>query len=248
MAAEAHIAIAAEKIGQIGPLPITNTLLMSWITMSVLIAVSYIATHKMTLVPGGFQNIVETIFEFFADLVDSTVGDAKKASQFFAVVATFFFLILTSNYLGLLPGVGTIGFQNHDEFVPLLRSANSDFNTTFALAVTSLVLTHYLAIKNLGIRQYLGRFFSFSPIFLFVGLLELVSEFTKLFSLSFRLFGNIFAGETVLTTIGGLFAFVAPVPFLGLELVVGFVQALVFAILTLAFMQLLSTSHTAEEH
>lgn len=248
MAAEAHIAIAAEKIGQIGPLPITNTLLMTWIGMAVLVVVSFVATRKMALVPSGFQNAVESGFEFFSDLVDSTVGDAKKASQFFAIVATFFFLILISNYLGLLPGVGSIGFWRHDEFVPLLRSANSDFNNTFALAVISVVATHFLAIKNLGVKEYLGKFFSLSPIFLFVGLLELVSEFTKLFSLSFRLFGNIFAGDTVLTTIGGLFAFVAPVPFLGLELIVGFVQALVFSILTLAFMVLLTTSHKAEEH
>lgn len=240
------VAIAAEKIAQIGPLPITNSLLMTWIAMAFLVGVSFVATRRMTLVPSGLQNIVETIFETFSDLVDATVGDAKKASQFFAVVASFFFLIITSNYLGLLP-LSAFGFRWGGEFVPLLRSANSDLNTTLTLAVVSVAVTHYLAIKNLGLKTYLSRFFSLHPIFLFVGLLELVSEFTKLLSLSFRLFGNIFAGETVLTTIGGLFAFVAPVPFLGLEIIVGFVQALVFAILTLAFMILLTTAHV-EEH
>jgi len=105
-----------------------------------------------------------------------------------------------------------------------------------------------LSIKKLGFKEYLGRFFSINPILLFVGVLEIVSEFTKIISLSFRLFGNIFAGEVVLGTISKLFAFVFPVPFIFLEIIVGLVQALVFSMLTMAFMSVLMTSHHEENH
>lgn len=133
-------------------------------------------------------------------------------------------------------------------FVPLLRGMTSDFNVTLALATISVVATHMIAVRTTGFKSYISRFLSLNPILLFVGILELVSEFTKLFSLSFRLFGNIYAGEVVLATISGLFAFLAPIPFLMLELIVALVQALVFAILTMVFMSILATPHHAEEH
>jgi len=132
--------------------------------------------------------------------------------------------------------------------IPLLRPATSDFNTTLALSVISLVATHTIAIRSTGLKDYLSRFFALNPIYLFVGILELVSEVTKLFSLSFRLFGNIFAGEVVLHTIAELSAFLAPIPFLLLESIVALVQALVFAMLTMVFMSILSTPHHGEEH
>lgn len=128
-------------------------------------------------------------------------------------------------------------------FVPLLRGMTSDFNVTLALATISVIATHIIAVRTTGFRSYISRFISLNPILLFVGILELVSEFTKLFSLSFRLFGNIYAGEVVLTTISGLFAFLAPIPFLLLELIVAVVQALVFSMLTMVFMSILATPH-----
>lgn len=124
-----------------------------------------------------------------------------------------------------------------------MRSPNADLNLTLGLAIISVFLTHYFAVHLLGWKSYLGRFFSLNPVFLFVGILEIISEFTKLISLSFRLFGNIFAGEALLTTISGIFAFFAPLPFMGLELLVGFVQATVFMMLTLVFMSILSEKH-----
>ena len=130
-------------------------------------------------------------------------------------------------------------------FVPFFRSINSDLNTTLALAIVSLFATHYLSIKYLGLGGYLGKFFSLNPIFLFVGLLEIVSDITKLFSLSFRLFGNVFAGEVLLTTASTkLFAIIVPIPFYFLELLVGFVQALIFAMLTLVFMVILTSKNS----
>lgn len=140
--------------------------------------------------------------------------------------------------------------ETHTEthFVPLLRGMTSDFNVTLALATISIVATHTIAVRTTGFKSYISRFLSLNPILLFVGILELVSEFTKLFSLSFRLFGNIYAGEVVLATISGLFAFLAPIPFLLLELIVALVQALVFAMLTMVFMSILATPHHADEH
>ena len=120
---------------------------------------------------------------------------------------------------------------------------NSDLNMTLGLALLSAFLTHAFAIRYLGLLDYLKKWFTLNPIFLFVGLLEIVSEFTKIVSLSFRLFGNIFAGEVVLSTVSSIFAFVIPLPFYFLEIIVGFVQAAVFMMLTLVFMVILSEKH-----
>src|SRR3989338_4986441 len=148
-------------------------------------------------------------------------------------------IVLKPEVLGLLPGFATITYQDQ----PLFRGVNSDLNMTLSLAIISAVLTHLFAIKYIGIKDYLKRWVSLNPIFLFVGLLEIVSEFTKIISLSFRLFGNIFAGEIVLSTMAAIFAFVLPLPFYFLETIVGFVQAAVFMMLTLVFMSLLSEKH-----
>jgi F-type H+-transporting ATPase subunit a len=143
--------------------------------------------------------------------------------------------------------------EDHSEsakphLTPIFRNATSELNVTLALALISLAATHIMAIRAVGIGEYLSRYFSINPILLFVGILEIVSEFTKIISLSFRLFGNIYAGEVVLHTISSLFAFLLPIPFMMLEIIVGLVQALVFAMLTMVFMSVLMTPHHAEEH
>ena len=175
----------------------------------------------------------------------------KIPRKYFLTLFLFSF-ILIANWSGLLPGGESLGFFHHTgeetEIVSLNRNLTSDLNATLALALISLVATHMLSIKKLGVKEYLSRFFSLNPILLFVGILEIISEFTKIISLSFRLFGNIFAGEVVLGTISKLFAFVFPVPFMFLEIVVGLVQALVFSMLTMAFMSVLMTSHKQEAH
>ena len=221
--------------------PITNTLLVSWIAMGILIIASLVTKLRIRLIPTGIQNFFEAIIEVAYTTVSDLAGD-KKAKVFFPFVMTFFLFIITANWLGLLPGFGTITFKDH----PLLRSINSDLNMTLALALVSAIATHILAVKYLGIKNYLLRWVALNPIFLFVGILEIVSEFTKIVSLSFRLFGNIFAGEVVLSTISSIFAFILPLPFYFLEIVVGFIQAAVFAMLTLVFMVLLSEKHSAE--
>ncbi|MDO8573153.1 MAG: F0F1 ATP synthase subunit A [Candidatus Daviesbacteria bacterium] len=238
---ESGIVLPPEILGYFYNFPITNTLLVSWITIAVLTAVSILATRKIKLVPGGLQNLFEIIIDFVYTTVSDLAGD-KKTKVFFPIVATFFFFILFGNLLGLFPGFGTITYKGE----VLLRSMNSDLNMTLALALTSAFLTHAFALRYLGILGYLKKWFTLNPIFLFVGILELVGEFTKVVSLSFRLFGNIFAGEVVLATISGIFAFLVPLPFYFLEIIVGFVQAAVFMMLTLVFMVLLSEKHAAE--
>lgn len=241
-----EVTLAAEKIFNIGPLPVTNTLLTTWLVTIVLLTFAYFATKKITLVPQGVQNVAEAAVEALSDLVSSLAPE--KTAVFLPIIASFFFFIILGNYFGLLPGVGTIGFHTlehgKEAFVPLFRSINSDLNTTAALAIVSIFATHYLAVRYLGLGGYLGKFLSLNPIFLFVGFLEIIGEVTKILSLSFRLFGNIFAGEVLLSTASSkLFAFFIPIPFYFLEFLVGFVQALIFAMLTLVFMVILTEKH-----
>lgn len=231
---EHPIVLAPEIIGSFGPLPISNTLLVSWIIMGILVGVSALGTRRVALIPEAWQNFLEVIVEGAYNTVQELAHGRTKF--IFPIVTTFFLYIIAANWLGLLPGFSTITIKG----LPLLRSINSDLNMTLGLAITSTVITHGYAINRLGILSYLKKWFTLSPILLFVGLLELVSEVTKVVSLSFRLFGNIFAGEVVLSTVSSIFAFLIPLPFYGLELVVGFVQAAVFMMLTLVFMVLLS--------
>ncbi|MDO8498413.1 MAG: F0F1 ATP synthase subunit A [bacterium] len=237
-----EIQLAAETIGHLGPIPLTNSMLVTFVTTILLSAVAIFATRSVQVVPAGLQNVFEFAIEAVYDLTEDLAH--SKAKVFFPLIMTFFLFIITANWLGLLPGFGTIGFneihKGKQVFVPLLRSINADLNTTLALALISVIATHILAVRYLGILDYFKKWFNLNPIFLFVGLLELVGEFTKIVSLSFRLFGNIFAGEIVLATIAGIFAFVVPLPFYFLEIIVGFVQAAVFMMLTLTFMVLLS--------
>ena len=235
------IVLKPEIIGYFHSLPITNTLFTSWIVMAFLIGISILATRKISLVPTGLQNFFEFLIEFGYTTVEDLAG--SKSKIIFPIVFTFFLYVILGNYFGLLPGFGTIGFNTKEGFIPLLRSINSDLNMTLGLALVSAVATHALSIKYLGIKGYLKRWVSLNPIFLFVGLLEIVGEFTKVISLSFRLFGNIFAGEIVLSTISNMFAFILPLPFYFLEIIVGFVQAAIFMMLTLVFMVILTEKH-----
>ena len=233
---------APETIFHIARLPITNTLLHTIFVDALLIGGAFYMKSKLTLIPTNFfQNAMESVIETFYSLTESVASHAT--SKIFPYFMSFFLFILLSNWTSLLPGFGTIGIKEHGELIPLLRGNTSDLNTTLGLALVSAVATHMLSIKTVGIKDYLSRYFSLNPLNLFIGLLEIISEITKVVSLSFRLFGNIFAGEVVLLTVSSLFAFVFPLPFLLLEIIVGMVQALVFSMLTMVFMAILTTSH-----
>ncbi len=242
--------LAPEALFHIGSVPFTNTIVNTIFIDALIILGIFVLNKNLKNIPGYFQNIVEFVVDGFYTFTESIAG--KNATKIFPYVMTFLIFILLANWSGLIPGSGSIGLyevhHGEKELVPFMRNLTSDINATFALAIISLVATHMLSIQTLGIKEYLSRFFSINPIMLFVGLLEIISEITKVISLSFRLFGNIFAGEVVLHTVSSLFAFVFPIPFILLEIIVGLVQALVFAILTMAFMNILMTPHHEEAH
>lgn len=238
--------IEPEIIFKIFGFKFTNTVAATLLTDSILLFIVYLVNKHLKAIPGKLQNLTEIMIDYFYTTTEQIAGARTKS--IFPWFMSFFIFILFANFLGLLPGFGSIGlFEQGKEgkhLLPILRASTSDFNTTLALAMISLVATHVLSIQYNGLKNYLGKFFSLNPILLFVGLLEIVSEITKVFSLSFRLFGNIFAGEVVLSTISSLFAYVAPIPFLLLESIVAIVQALVFAMLTMVFMSILTTPHS----
>lgn len=239
---------APEPIIHLGNISIPNTFLATLLVDAIIVSLVLTISKKIKLIPNMLQNIVESIFETFYTLTESIA--ANRASKIFPYFMTFFLFILVANWSSLIPGFGTIGFfetHGHErELIPILRGATSDLNVTLALALISAFATHMLSIKTIGVKEYLGRYFSFNPINLFIGVLEIISEITKIISLSFRLFGNIFAGEVVLLTTSTIFAFLFPVPFLLLEVIVGLVQALVFGMLTMTFMAVLTTPHHQE--
>lgn len=238
-----HISLVAEEIFKLGGIvPVTNSLLTAWIVMAILIIFSFFATRKLSLVPGGLQSIAEILIDGFYNLFETVVHE--KVSQFFPLLMTLFIFIIGINWTELLPGVGTIGITKESGrlFVPLFRPSTADLNLTLALALISVLVIQYTGLKTLGSR-YLKKFFNFSnPINFFVGVLELISELSKIISFSFRLFGNIFAGDVLLTVVAFLIPLFAPLPFLGMELFVGFIQALVFSMLTAAFLSLATSS------
>ncbi len=236
---------APEVIFRIGSLPITNTILNTLCVDALLIGGAWYINKNKKKIPGMFQNLLEIVIETFYKLTESIAG--KNTDKIFPFFMSFFLFILLANWSGLIPGAGSVGFYQGNgaekHLVPLIRNATSDLNVTFALAFISLFATHILSIRTIGIKEYLSRYFSLNPINLFVGLLEIISEITKVISLSFRLFGNIFAGEIVIGTIATLFAFFVPIPFIFLEIIVGLVQAMIFSMLTMVFMSILMTPH-----
>jgi F-type H+-transporting ATPase subunit a len=236
--------LGPETIFQFLGYRVTNTLLATLLVDCVLLTIVFLVRRRLSAVPGPLQGVVEGFVDYIGTTTEQVAGE--RAPMIFPWVAVFFIYILFSNLLGLLPGFGTIGFFRAGRLVPLLHASTSDLNTTLALAVVSVIATHVLAIRSTGIAAYLKRFFTLNPLLLFVGLLEIVSELTKFLSFSFRLFGNISAGERVLGTISSLAAFIVPIPFLALEILVGVIQAMIFALLTMAFMAILTEPHKKE--
>lgn len=238
--AEVHISLVAEPIAHIGAIEITNALFTSWIVVGALGLGTYIASRRFKKSPSKLQLAFELPYQYMRELAHNVAG--KNADKFFPLVMTFFIFILISNWSGLLPGVGSIGVKEHGSLIPLLRAPTADLNMTLALALTSVGAIQYFGFSALG-TEYLKKFFTLNnPIYTFVGLLELISEISKVISFAFRLFGNIFAGEVLLTVIAFLIPVLVPIPFYGLEIFVGLIQAFVFAILTLVFLNI-ATQH-----
>ncbi|MCL5795105.1 MAG: F0F1 ATP synthase subunit A [Patescibacteria group bacterium] len=239
-----HISLTSNIIFHIFGWPITNSILATWVAMLILVIIALMVRVSLKKNPQGVQNLMEMIVESLLNLVDSVTGDRQKSLKIFPWMATFFLFILVNNWIELIPGFSLIGLERHGEFIPLLRPANTDLNTTLALALISIIAAQFLGIIAIGLFQHLKKYFNFkNPINLFVGFLEILSEISRIISFAFRLFGNIFAGEVLLVVIAFLIPYIVPMPFYGLELFVGFIQALVFAMLTLVFMTMAMTSH-----
>lgn len=248
MAESVHISLAAEKVFEIFGFPITNTLLTSWFVLIFLAVGAYFVGRSVKVMPAGVQNAAEFVIDGFMGFMTTIAGDRKTAEKFFPIVATIFFFVLFANWAGIFPGVGSIGFYEHTDhgevFVPLFRSVNSDLNMTLALAFIAVTLSHFFGVAALGALKHTAKFFNFkNPINFFVGILEFVSEFAKIISFSFRLFGNVFAGEVLLVIMTLLVPYLAPVPFYGLEIFVGFIQALIFSVLTMMFLVVATKHH-----
>jgi F-type H+-transporting ATPase subunit a len=220
------ISLAAEKIGHIGALPVTNSMLLSWVGTVLLSILAFFSSRKLSAIPGKIQNFFETILELLFNLANDILDDEETTKKVFPLVATIFLFIIVNNWLGLVPGVGSIGFHEAGKFIPIFRSGSADLNTTLALAVVAVVAVQIFGIAAVGGFKYSKKFFNFNgPINFFIGIIELISEVARMISFSFRLFGNIFAGEVLLLVVAFLVPFVAPLPFFFLELFVGFIQA-----------------------
>jgi F-type H+-transporting ATPase subunit a len=248
-----HISISAEPVFHIGSFPVTNTLITAWFAIFTITILSIIFYKKLKVVPGRLQALGEIVLEGFMNFMETFAGSRAVVRKFLPLVATIFIFILASNWIGTLPGVESIGFHeehNGEEiFVPLFRTMNSDINMTLALAIIVVLGTHIVGLKTIGkhhISKFLVNPFK-HPIGAFIGILEIIGEVSRVVSLTFRLFGNIFAGSVLMLIISFLAPYIVPIPFLGLELFVGFIQALVFSVLAMMFFSSSVQMHS-EEH
>lgn len=269
-----HLPPHAEEIFNVFGLPITNSMLMVWLVAAGIILFAQAATKKLSLIPAGLQNFAEWLVESLYSFLEGILGKhlVKRTFWFFA---TIFVLILFINWSGLMPGVGTVGWElsgpgvdPHDKFRPFFRGGNADLNMTAAMAFTFAILWFYWAISENGLKGFLAHIFApkgkfkgvmaafMLLVFLFVGVLEIVSILFRPVALSFRLYGNIFAGENILENMMFVvgdktwLAWLPPMPFYFLELLVGLIQALVFMLLTSVFLKLICDhgDHHDEEH
>lgn len=232
----------------IAGVPITSTLLTVWLTMVILTILVFFLRSRLSLVPGKLQNFFELVVGSVYDYMADTLESRELAKKYFGLVMTIFIFILTMNWVGLLPGIDSIGFyqevESHGEvvqkLVPLFHPPATDLNITIAFAIVAFLAIELAGVTVLGFFKYAGKFINFSsPLAFIIGLIELLSELARLIAFSFRLFGNIFAGKTMLLVVMFLATpYLLPVPLLAYELFVGFIQAFIFAILTLFFIKL----------
>lgn len=275
--------LSAEKVFTIAGFPITNSMVNSFLAVLLLAVFAFFINrgvkkyYAQDKAPKGILNFFEAILETLLEYIDGVTKDRKKSLKFLPVVGGLFLFILLSNWMGLLPGTGSFGLGHEIDghfavIEPILRPANTDLNMTLAMAVSAVFISHFFGIVTIGFFKYANKFIKLGDLYsaikslnptkmmvafieFFVGLIEIFSELAKMVSLSLRLFGNIFAGEVLLTVIGSLIAgygaFLIPLPFMALEILVGVVQATVFSMLTLVYLTIATTpvaDHNHEEH
>jgi F-type H+-transporting ATPase subunit a len=263
------ITLFAEPIHQYGSFTVTNSLLTSWFAVAILIILALALRSKLKTIPGKLQNIFEMILEGALGMCDQVTNDRALSMRIFPIAITVFFFILVSNWLGIMP-LGGFGIVERGKegltFIPFLRGATADINTTLALAVMAVIGANVFGVVSIGLWKTFNKYVNLkalvkifkevrkdatiiivAPITFFVGLIEIVGEFAKIASLSFRLFGNVFAGEVLLASMAALVAYIVPIPFLFLELLVGVIQALIFSILLVVYFTISATDHDEHE-
>lgn len=260
----------AEPIFHIGNFTITNALFTSWIVVLIILIISIAVRLKLKKIPKGIQNLFEIVIDGALNLCDQVTQDRKITNKAFPIVFSVFFVVLLNNWLGILPvgGFGIIEMTEHGKaFIPIIRSGTADINGTLPLAILSVLGANLFGVFTIGLWKTLNKYVNLNaiggiftkvrkdplvlltaPIMVFVSALELIGEMAKIASLSFRLFGNVFAGEVLLASMGALLAYILPTPFLLLEVFVGVIQAFIFAILTLVYYTIASQDHDDEHH
>lgn len=259
----------AEPIFHIGNFTVTNALFTSWIVVLILVVFAFVIKSKIKKIPTGIQNIFEMIIEGAESLCDQVTNSRAITNKAFPITFSVFLIVLINNWMGILPfgGFGLVETGEHGKvFIPFIRSGTADINGTLALAVMSVIGANIFGIVTIGLWKSINKYVNLSalggifkkirkeptvlmtaPIMFAVGLIEFVGEFAKVASLSFRLFGNVFAGEVLLASMGSILAYALPAPFLLLEVFVGAIQAFIFAILTLVYYTIASMDHEHEE-
>lgn len=258
--------IYAEPVFHVGSFQITNSLLNSWLAVLVIIVLCVALRLKLKQIPGKIQHIFEMFLEGALSLCDQVTNDRKVTLKIFPLVSSLFVFILVNNWLGLLPVVGSIGFVQDSIFIPLFRAGTADINTTLSLSIAIVIGSNIFGIIAIGAWKTFNKYVNIkalggivtkfrrdknvvivAPITFFVGILELIGEIAKVASLSFRLFGNVFAGEVLLASMGAIFLYILPTPFLFLEVFIGLIQALIFSLLATVYFTIASQDHGEHE-
>lgn len=265
-----EVTIYAEPVFHIGDFQITNSLLTSWLVVIVVFIISLALRMKLNKIPGKLQHVFEIVIGGALSLLDQVTNDRKISEKIFPIVFTIFMFVLMNNWLGIMPFIGSVGFyaveEGHNIFVPLFRGGTADINTTLTLGILAVVGSNIFGVIILGFWKTLNKYVKLqelgsivtkvrkdpsilvvAPISFFVGIIELIGEMAKIASLSFRLFGNIFAGEVLLSSMAAILAFVLPTPFLFLEVFIGLIQALIFSLLTAVYFTIAAQDHDHEE-
>ncbi|HVV39234.1 MAG TPA: F0F1 ATP synthase subunit A [Candidatus Paceibacterota bacterium] len=235
-----HITLAAERLFSVWGIPVTNTVLTTWLIMAVLLLGAFLIGRSLKLTPGRTQSAIEMAYEYVYGYVHEALQSDKLANRYFPLIATIFLFVLTVNFFAFLPIFAPFTVHTEGETASLLHVPSADLNTTLALAIIAFFVAEFSGILTLGVLKYGSKFVNFrgGAMGFIIGLLEIIGNLARLVSLSFRLFGAIFAGETLLLVIAFFAPYIAPVPLMAFELFIGLLQAAIFAILTLAYIKL----------
>src|SRR3989338_5144254 len=264
-----EITLFAEPVFHLGNFTITNALFTSWFVVAIIIILSLVLRSRLREVPSKLQNLFEIIVDGALDLCDQVTNSRTLSIKIFPIAISVFFFILINNWFGILPfgGFGLIEEGEHGlAFIPYVRGGTADINTTVALAIMAVFGANLFGVFSIGLWKTFNKYVNIvvlggiftkirheptiiivAPITFFVGLIEIVGEFAKIASLSFRLFGNVFAGEVLLVSMAALVAYAVPIPFLFLEILVGLIQALIFSILTVVYFTIGASDHDHED-